>query len=206
MIRINLLGTPKPKKGKRSAVPLAGGGEGPGVVLIVLVILLLTAAVNGAYYLKLTRDSAQLQKQITAANLEYARLTQVKLRYEELEKQKDAYKTRVDVIDQLHAQQSGPLNLLTTIGNTVDHTDEVWLNTMLDSGNSITLKGEALSVDSVANLMHNLQSTGFFQTVEIKSAYQDEAVKDMRAFVFELDCGKRAAAPPTAAPPAARKS
>jgi Tfp pilus assembly protein PilN len=96
----------------------------------------------------------------------------------------------VDVIEQLHANQSGPVNLLATIGNTVNSTDAVWLNTMTDDGQNVNIKGVALSVHNIADLMRNLQNTGYFRNVEIKESYQDETVKDMQAFIFTLVCEK----------------
>jgi hypothetical protein len=42
----------------------------------------------------------------------------------------------------------------------------------------------------VANLISNLQKTGFFKNIEIKETFQDEGVKDMQAFQFTLTCEK----------------
>jgi hypothetical protein len=42
----------------------------------------------------------------------------------------------------------------------------------------------------VANLMSNLQKTGYFRNVEIKESIQDESIKDMQAFTFTLTCEK----------------
>jgi len=42
----------------------------------------------------------------------------------------------------------------------------------------------------VANLIQNLKKTGYFKNIEIKETYQDESVKDMQAFQFELTCEK----------------
>ncbi len=204
MIRINLYqSAPKPRKGKRPKMS-TGIGQGSGILLLGLVILLITAAANGIWYWKLNRDAAQIQKDLAQANADYARLTQVKQRYEELEKQKNAYKSRVDVIDELRTRQSGPVNLLAMLGNTVNRTDAVWLSNMQDDGNSVNLKGTALSVHAVADLMRNIKNTGYFNTVEIKSSYQDEKVKDLQAFVFELTCAKQQPAQKTAAQPSSQ--
>jgi len=46
----------------------------------------------------------------------------------------------------------------------------------------------ALSPDAVANLISNLQKTGYFRNIEIKEAIQDEQIKDMQAFIFTLTC------------------
>ena len=112
----------------------------------------------------------------------------IKAKYIELERQKNIYESRVNVIHQLQANQSGPATLLTMIGDTVNKTDAVWLNSMKDDGNNINLDGVALSVDAVAQLMKNLKATGYFRSVEIKESFQDDVVKDMTAFTFTLVC------------------
>jgi type IV pilus assembly protein PilN len=191
MIRINLLGATKPRKGRRAAV--SSGGSSSGVLLGALIVVLIAAGGNGGYYWKLQHDAASLQKKLDMAENENRRLSQVKTVYLEREKIKDNYKRRVDVIDQLRANQFGPVSLLNTVGNTINSTDEVWLSTMNDSGTSITLKGVGLSVHGVASLMRNLQRTGYFKSVEIKETFQDDSVKDMQAFVFTLVCEKQPA-------------
>jgi type IV pilus assembly protein PilN len=204
MIRINLLGATKAKKGKRPAVsfPLEVESSGQGLELLLagLVVLLITLAGNGAWYWKLTHETTKIQEDTARAQADFARLTQVKISYQELERQKNAYKRRVDVITDLQSRQAGPARLLSLVGETINRTDEVWLSTMNDDGNNVNVKGTALSIHSVANLMHNLKNTGYFKNVEIKSSYQDEKVQDMQAFVFELSCEKQQATPVAAQP------
>ena len=108
----------------------------------------------------------------------------------ERQRQADAYKRRVDVIDQLRNAQTGPVNLLAMLGQTVNETEAVWLRKMDETGPSVQLDGTALSTDAVANLIGNLQKTGFFKTVEIKETYQDDQIKEMKAFQFTLTCEK----------------
>jgi len=77
-----------------------------------------------------------------------------------------------------------------TIADTVNGTEAVWLNSLQDQGPSVAIDGTALSSDAVANLISNLQKTGFFSNIEIKETYQDDTVKDMQAFQFTLTCSK----------------
>jgi Tfp pilus assembly protein PilN len=204
MIRINLYQSgPKPKKTKRGSapvVPSSGGGEGIALFLMVAVVLVPLVLGNAAWYWKLNADSARIKAEMQTAEREAARLTQVKLRYQEREKQKDLYKRRIDVIDQLRASQSGPVTLLATLADTVNRTDEVWLSSMTDDGTKITLKGVALSIHGVADLMHNLEKTGIFKGVDFTSSQQDEQTKDMQAFVFELVCYRAGAQAETTQP------
>ena len=190
MIRINLLGVPKAKRGKRggaASLPGVGGGA-PNMLVVVLVLLAIGAGGNWYYYNTLQKDAIKLQNQIDEAKRENLRLADIKARYLELEKQKDLYERRGIVIHQLQENQRGPSMLLSMIGDTVNKSDAVWLNSMREDGNNITLDGMALSVDAVANLMRNLKSSGYFKNIEIKTTFQDDTVKDMSAFSFMLIC------------------
>jgi type IV pilus assembly protein PilN len=142
------------------------------------------------YWYRLDRQSQSLAKKMQAAEQKNRELADVKAHYLERQREADNYKRRVDVIDQLRANQSGPVELLNTIGDTVNGTEAVWLSTMKDMGTSVDIEGMALSTDAVASLIQNLQKTGRFSNVEIKETFQDEQTKDMQAFQFTLTCEK----------------
>lgn len=193
MIRINLLGTSKPKN-RRAGAPSAPAmeiGEGGSPQLKILAVLVLAVAANTAYWYQLNRQSQETAAKMKMAEQKNRELSDVKARYLERQKEADNYKRRVDVIDQLRRSQVGPVDLLNTIGDTVNSTEAVWLNSMTDQGTNIAIKGMALSADAVATLIANLEKTGYFKNIEIKETYQDESVKDMQAFQFTLTCEKK---------------
>jgi len=193
MIRINLLGTPR-AKGKRGSAATAGPsleiGDVGSPTIKVLVAIALLAGANGFYWYHLDHQAKEIATKMQVAEDHNRQLSVVKAKYLERQKQADNDKRRVDVIDQLRAAQSGPVNLLNTIGDTVNGTEAVWLSSMKDQGANIAIQGMALSTDAVATLIENLQKTGYFKNIEIKETYQDESVKDMQAFQFELTCEK----------------
>ena len=191
MIRINLLGVPKPKRGRRPGIAVPGVSAGPNLFVIIAVLLVVFLGGNFYYWHLLNQDATRLATALEAAKRENVRLADIKAKYTDLEKQKDQYERRVNVIHQLQKSQSGPAALLTLIGDTVNATDAVWLSNMREEGNNINLDGVALSVDAVANLMLNLKKTGAFKSVEIKDTYQDNIAKDTQAFVFTLVCEKQ---------------
>jgi Tfp pilus assembly protein PilN len=192
MIRINLLGSPKPKgkKGPAFNMPSFEFGNLGGPMIQVAAVLLIAGALNAGYWYQLDREKKSIEVRALVAEQKNRELAAVKVRYLERQRQADSYKHRVDVIDQLRANQLGPVTLLAMIGDTVNGTEAVWLNSMQDQGASVAIDGTALSSDAVANLISNLQKTGFFRNIEIKESYQDEAVKDMQAFQFTLTCEK----------------
>ncbi len=189
MIKINLLGSPSSKHGKAAAMTVMPT-DGPSPLFAVLVVLVLAGLGNGAWYFMLDKKAKDVQQQISVADQTQKRLAQVKAAYLEKQRQADLYKRRVDVIDQLRANQKGPANLLATVGDTVNTTEAVWLSKMNDTGANIELNGTALSNNAVANLIANLRKTGLFKTVEIKETVQDASVKDYQAFNFTLTCEK----------------
>jgi Tfp pilus assembly protein PilN len=193
MIKINLLESARGKKkggGSSPAMPSMEMGDMGSPKLKILVVLILAGLINLGYWYRLNQQEKAIAVHMKAAEQKNRELADVKARYMERQTQANAYKRRVDVIDGLRAGQAGPVTLLAMLGETVNNTEAVWLRKMDDSGPSVNLEGTALSTDAVANLIANLQKTGFFRSVEIKETFQDDTVKDMQAFQFTLTCEK----------------
>ncbi len=194
MIKINLL---ENSKGKNKR----GGSSGPSMPtmemgdmgspkLKILAVLVVAGLFNLGYWYRLDHQAKAIAANMKVAEQKNRELADVKARFLERQTQANNYKRRVDVIDQLRQNQSGPVNLLAMLGETVNNTEAVWLSKMDDQGANVSLEGTALSTDAVANLIANLQKTGYFRAVEIKETYQDESIKDMQAFQFTLTCEK----------------
>ncbi len=193
MIKINLLESSK-GKGKRAgsgpSMPSMEMGDMGSPKLKVLVVVVLAGLVNLGYWYRLDHMTKEITSKMKVAEQRNHELADVKARFLERQNQANAYKRRVDVIDGLRSNQTGPVNLMAMMGETINNTEAVWLNKLDDQGASVSLEGTALSTDAVANLIANLQKTGFFRNVEIKETFQDEQIKDMQAFQFTLTCEK----------------
>ena len=193
MIKINLLENSKGKSkrgGGGPSMPTMEMGDMGSPKLKILAVLVVAGLFNLGYWYRLDAQSKAIAAHMKVAEQKNRELADVKARFLERQTQANNYKRRVDVIDGLRANQTGPVNLLAMLGETVNNTEAVWLSKMDDSGPSVNLEGTALSTDAVANLIANLQKTGFFKTVEIKETFQDETIKDMQAFQFTLTCEK----------------
>ena len=194
MIKINLLESARGKKkggGSSPAMPSMEMGDMGSPKLKILVVLILAGLINLGYWYRLNQQEKAIAVQMKTAERKNRELADVKARYMERQTQANAYKRRVDVIDGLRAAQTGgPVTLLAMLGETVNNTEAVWLNKMDDQGPTVNLEGTALSTDAVANLIANLQKTGYFRSVEIKETFQDDTIKDMQAFQFTLTCEK----------------
>ena len=201
MIRINLLGRAKTKSKRsgmaRSAMEFeSSSSPNSSNALAAIIVLAVTAASIWWYDGQLNKQALDIKAQMDAAQREAQSLAQTKTRFEQRQAVRDEYEQRVKIIDSLRASQSGPVDLLTMVSSTVNNTDEVWLISMNDAGTSVNVEGTALSSNAVANLMTNLMKTGYFKSVEIKEAYQDESEKKVQAFNFSLTCERQSATTP----------
>ncbi len=192
MIRINLLGTAKPKKGKKGrrgfTMPQLTM-EGPSPLIAGLAILVFAGAGIFLYHMQLESTHDKLQNQIADANRQIASMMRVKQAYLERQKDYDAFKRRFDIIDQLRAQQGGPVALLNSVSATVNSTDGVWLLTLRDDGTTVALDGVALGPNNVATLMTNLRNSGYFKNIELHDTVQEDSPK-IQTFSFSLVCEK----------------
>jgi type IV pilus assembly protein PilN len=208
MIKINLLGVPKPKRGKRSGGATAemGAGGGEGMNPLIPLVLAAVVCAGGVYFFynqQVNRADRIANLRVTAER-ENRSLSEVKATFERKQREAENYRRRVEVIDQLRAAQAGPVSLLTLVGDTVNSTDAVWLSKLTDEGGGIKIEGTALNVHAIANLMSNLQKTGYFKTVEMTESIQDEkpAAENIQAFTFMITCEVNK----STAPPPAQKS
>src|ERR1700735_1597429 len=128
MIKINLLESSKGKNKRGGSsvpsMPTMEMGDMGSPKLKVLVVLILAGAVNFSYWYGLDRQGKAIAVQIQAAEQKTRELSDVKARYLERQTQANNYKRRVDVIDSLrNAGQTGPVNLLAMLGETVNGTE-----------------------------------------------------------------------------------
>lgn len=185
MIRINLLGAPKPKiRAPRITM------SAPSIKVLVISLVVIIAAGLYFQYWRVNKQHVQLQADLRDTDKELAALAGVKAIWTQKQHEADLLKRKVQMIEQLRANQSGPVQLLGMVAGTVGATDAVWLNRMSDDGGSVSLEGMALSTTAVANLITNLRNTGYFKTVELKETVQDEHLKEYQAFSFTLVCEK----------------
>src|SRR5216684_2088262 len=101
MIRINLLGIPKARRGKRAAASVSVPGEGPSSVTLGLICMIVLVLLGYGSYVWVDRQHTALEKEMKDAITENQRLASVKDKYEASKRKADLFDRRVKVIDQL---------------------------------------------------------------------------------------------------------
>jgi type IV pilus assembly protein PilN len=192
MIRINLLGQERPKTSRRGpSIPLESSLR---LILFVASLLVAFVVLYAMYHQKQT-ELAGIQGRITSLQAEMVRLQQVKAEVEQYEQQKTVLQQRIDVIEQLQANRSGAQQLLEMVAATVEHSDSLWLTSMTRSGDSLEFTGEAASINAIANFLTQMKRSGYFGSIEMKQAAENDIVKGAQTYGFTMSAQISSAKP-----------
>jgi type IV pilus assembly protein PilN len=196
MIRVNLLGLPKPKKRVKPVITLDGGR----LLVLLVVVLILVAVIQFMRYGRLQDEDKKFTRLIQDEQAEKVRLQGMRAEYEKFSQQKDLLTKRINIIEGLKAKQNGPMQLLNMIASTVSDTNSLWLTSFTQTGQRITIDGIALNAKAVADFMTHLKATKAFSDIELKETYQDAAGKEAREipkFLFTVNVQLANSAPTT---------
>jgi len=169
MIRINLLGRPRPKVKRRVAIT---GGLQLALFAIPVAVAVIVLVVEYAF---IQKDITKLNADIQQKESEKRQLAQLEKEIQDYEAEQRRLQARLDVIENLKRNQAGPVRLLEAVGDTVSLTETLWLTEMMDQGDTIQFKGQAGSMEAVAHFITNLNRSGYFQNVELRESIQKDA-------------------------------
>jgi type IV pilus assembly protein PilN len=166
MIKINLLGRTKLKAAKTKKISTASNQTLMAVMAIAVVLM----SVGIVYFWQriLVQQDEELSRQIMLAKKEKARQEGMLKENEVFEKRRKLLETRINVIESLKKNQSGPVQVLDLLSDCIQRSEGVWLKDLVQKGNLITVNGTAMgSPDAVADLITNLTRVGNFKNVNL---------------------------------------
>jgi Tfp pilus assembly protein PilN len=166
MIKINLLGRTRLKAAKTRKIS-APSNQALMAAMAVAVVLM---SVGIIYFWQniLAQQDIELSRQIMLAKKEKVRQEGLLKENEVFEKRRKLLETRISVIESLKKNQSGPVQVLDLLSDSVQRSQGVWLKDLLQKGNLITINGTAMgSPDAVADFITNLTRVGNFKNVNL---------------------------------------
>ncbi len=173
MIKINLLPVRAAKK-KETARQQA--------LILAVSLLVVFLIAFGAYAYFLIRIDAT-KDSISSAEQELAQLKEKIGKIKELEKLKAEVTKKLDVLNRLRRDKTGPVNRLLTLSKTVP--DKLWLTRYSESGSNVTINGIAFSEELIADFMRSIEQSPDFQNVELIVSEQ-VMISGMKLKKFEL--------------------
>jgi type IV pilus assembly protein PilN len=180
MIRINLLAEPKPSKGRSFKPKITMPGNVPQNLLMVAMVALTFVFVSWKWY-SLRAEHADLADRIARAEAEKRRLEEIIKKGDMYKAQRDLLNKKINLITQLKKNQSGPVHLLDEISRKLP--DFLWLDTMTENANSVSIAGKATTYNAVSNFYNNLTGSKYFDQVVLGPIASTSA-----GITFSLTC------------------
>lgn len=183
MIKVNLLVEARAEKVTRQPLISIGSLSGANVNnYIILGLLLIGLGAVGFRYWQLDSKRKEIRAEIAVNQKEFERLKPIIDEVEAFKKKNAELKRKIEVIEQLKQNQQGPVRIMDEISKALP--DLLWLDHLNLSGTTITIRGQALNENAVANFISNLASSPFFQEPALNIMRQDAK----GVFSFDLAC------------------
>jgi len=176
MLRINLLPIRQLKKRAKAKQQIAGF-----CVIFICFLLIL-----GAVYFFQKSTIKSINSTIANLTAEQKRLAPQIAAVDKLKKDKEELDRKITVIKQLKAESSITVHILDEVANIVDN-NRMWLTSLNQQGNSLSLTGIALDNQTIAQFMDTLKTSPYIQTVNLSNSSLQK-VSDKSLKQFALTC------------------
>jgi Tfp pilus assembly protein PilN len=156
MIRINLLAAERTQAKKKLTFQV-----GQKLTLGCSLILVVAALLIGWRYWSLSRQSAQVDRDIASAQQETARLRTILQKVQDFEQRKAQLSQRVVLIEDLRKQQKGPVHMLDEISKGLPPM--LWLAAVKQVEGDVVIDGSSTTQTGVSDFVTNLEASGYFR-------------------------------------------
>lgn len=194
MIKVNLLNPEKKDVG--------GGGDSPGLIdeertpqlnvpVAVSAVVVTLALIGGMYFFQSSHINSR-ERTLAERRARKIELDGVLKTLEQLERTKKDLEQKVRIISDLKNRQNISVIMMDQLSRALP--DWVWVTKLDFNGNSLSLDGNALSNNLIADLINNLQSTNHFFDIELKTSVKSKQA-GLDIFKFKLACRFRKTIP-----------
>jgi Tfp pilus assembly protein PilN len=178
MIKVNLL--------KDQTAPVRKTFVKPTVSRIGLIfcaIFLLAAAAMGTWSYYIHQQVQTGREKVKRLRIEEARLQELKQEIDKYEKMKQLRQSRIDVIEKLKENQTGPVLLLNSVIQSIPRDGVLWLTSLTQKSDRIKIVGYTQQTEVIPDFMSNLTASGIFKSVDLELIESDK-----EASKFSLAC------------------
>lgn len=192
MVKINLLR----ERAVEQPVAKAPVEAKPIQAILIVAVLVVAAVAVGTWYWWSVYNQLTEKRQLAAdLQKEADRLAQVQQEVEKYEAINKILEDRKNVIEQLKKNQTGPIEMMNTLIQSLPEKDtQLWFESLTqtaDAQGSVThIIGYAYDVNAIADFYSNLRKLSYFSTVDW--LYYDKTKTPIK---FEFDCRKAVETP-----------
>ncbi|MBN2372358.1 PilN domain-containing protein [bacterium] len=174
MIRINLL----PRKPKPPVVLYKDSAVLCGAIFLLLIIMsIIMLKMNGRVN-ELKMQVAETRKQIESSELDLQKI-------QKLKDDKAILENKIKIIDTLKKKQEWPVHVMEELGFAIP--EQVWLNNLVNQGDSLRLEGMTPSYNAISEFMQQLDKSPYFKGIDLQNLRQT-VVKGKKFHTFSIRC------------------
>jgi Tfp pilus assembly protein PilN len=150
--------------------------------------MIICFGIVGVIYKIWTSQVTDLEKARDRERIRQQELAVVKAQNDVYQQRLSDLETRINTIQALQNSRVGPVELMSSLGNIVNKTNDIFLYSLAaDSSDRLEFKGQSNSVDSMASFLSFLKNSGSFREVQLEQFYQDD-LKERLTYKFALSC------------------
>ncbi len=176
MIRINLL--PYHEKAKKESQAKQ--------IVIISGSLFIFLLIVGIVHLWITTSVSSLEKDVKAKEEKIQQLDKLIGEVKTIEAEKQLLEKKLAVIRNLEKNRDYPVRLFADVARQVPNKD-VWLDKLIQSGQSLQVEGKARDNFAVVRFIRNMEGSMYIQSVELVSSKQAE-ISGIKLQHFVLSC------------------
>ncbi len=188
MIKINLLPVraAKKKESARQQISIS--------ILTVIAVLVIALGIYSVTLAKISTAKDEINKSEEEIKQQKLKIGEI----DNLKKFQAEVKSKLDILNQLRHDKTGPANRLAKLSDAVP--EKLWLTKYVESGSSISVSGIAFNEELIADFMRNLQASNEFTNVELQVSEQVD-ISGIKAKRFDISFIQKASkAPETSTP------
>ena len=174
MIEINLLPV---REARRRA-------DARDIVKMLVLALLVSGGGVAIVHSRISSDLNATRARVTQMEADIEQFKPQLAQVAEFRKRKANLQKKIDVIDELDRARSGPVRILDELARRTP--DRLWLTSMSTSGNTITLRGESLDNEIVAQFLKALGESEYFANVDLGGTELGNQKDGLRIVTFDI--------------------
>lgn len=176
MIRINLLPVRVKKKQDQARQLLLGYLATVGALI----------AVIGYLWISNEMEISSLKGRVDRVKGEVAKYAKFEAALDQIKKKKELVDKKRQIIKDLQMDRDAVVRVLALLSVQVP-PEKVWLEKLLQTGNTMTLDGVALSNEAIVEFMRNLESSPYIEKGTINLVHSKQfTIKDMKLREFQV--------------------
>jgi type IV pilus assembly protein PilN len=114
-----------------------------------------------------TKKNASIDSEISKINSDVQDLEKIVSEVKKTEEKKSYLQNQIGVIEKLYESKTGPVKMLSDFADNVP--EDLWITSLTEDNNKITLAGEALTQFIIADFLDNLKKSSYLSNVKIGS-------------------------------------